>query len=31
VAAAEKAAKAGLGISRKNPVNLSNTPSAPHP
>ena len=31
VAAAEKAAKAGLGISRKNPVNLSNTPSAAHP
>ena len=31
VAAAEKAAKAGLGISRKNPVNLSNTPAAPHP
>jgi len=31
VAAAEKAAKAGLGIVRKNPVNLANDPGTPHP
>ena len=31
MAGAEKAAKAGLGISRKNPVNLTDGPRAPHP
>ena len=31
MAEAEKAAKAGLVIGRKNPVNLADNPRAPHP
>jgi len=31
VAAAEKAAKARLGMGRKNPVNLADAPAPPHP
>jgi len=31
MAAAERVAKAGLGIRRKNPVNLADAPAPPHP